>query len=135
MPLPSTTGDHATDPTALHRDTLTAIRDALDIPEAAIDGDHHQHRKTLLDRRADAVVEAIRTILAFEGNPGLVRMRVDNLRARTSQLPVTYRRYIAAAKDHPADCQVCGPGCCNPFLGIHGSTPGPHAGAAVAGVR
>jgi hypothetical protein len=129
----TTTGDHATDPTALHRDLLAAIRDALDVPLPA-DGVDRRHYEWLQRDRAQAVHAITEAVLA-DACTGCLKAATNVLRDRTRQLPVTYRRHIATAQDHPDDCQVCGPDCCSPVLGIHSSSPGPHAGAAVAGVR
>jgi transposase len=104
------TGDRAaTDPTTLHREAFELIRDALDLPLAAINGDHDQTRVRLLDRRVEATLELIRMMLMFEHDPDLIRRRIEHLRTRIDQLPVTYRRY---------GCEVHEPDepCCAPFV-------------------
>jgi hypothetical protein len=125
----TSTGDRAaTDPATLLTEFATALRDTLGIPYAALGGTHERQRAILLEKRADAAYEAAAAIAEFEEYPELIRVRIDALRTRIAQLPVMYDRYIATARDLPDDCQVCGPGCCNPFLGIHGAAPGPHSG-------
>lgn len=121
-----------TDPTALLTEFATTIRDALDLPDAAVN--HLDAEQRLRLSRANAVrIAAEMAVLAGEDTDAVART-VEWLRARIDQLPVTYERYIGPAKDHPGDCQVCGP-CCSPVLGIHGTCPGPHAGATVVSVR
>lgn len=123
----TTTGDHATDLTAL----LAAIREHLDIPKAAYGGYDKQVRL-----RYDRAISVLGTLDAFLDRGVSPARAIETLRqtART-YLHADYPTALAEARDHPADCQVCGPDCCSPVLGIHSSSPGPHAGAAVAGVR
>jgi hypothetical protein len=118
--------------TTLYREAFELIRDALDLPLAAYEDD--DQRAILLQRRADAVWGAANGLMR-DYPAKMIREGIDHLRTRVGQLPVLYRRYVGAAKEHPADCQVCGPDCCAPILGVHGVSPGPHAGAAVASVR
>jgi hypothetical protein len=124
-----------TDMAALYRDTLAAVLDALDIPYAAVDGDHDQQRQRLQDRRANEAAETVRAVLTFDDYPELIRQRVERLRVYVDRTPVRYRRYIGTAAEHPADCVVCGPGCCSPVVGVHDSCPGPLVGRTVASVR
>lgn len=124
-----TTGDRAaTDPTPLYRDLLAAIHDALDIPTPG-DGVDRTHYHWLQRDRAQAVHAITQAVLDDPTGTGCLKQATEVLRERTRQLPVTYRRHIGPARDFPEDCQVCGPGCCSPVLGIHGSCPGPRAGA------
>lgn len=122
------------DLTAIYRDALAAIHDALDIPPAALGGEHDHQRAILLERRLIAVTNATSAVLNFTSED-LVRDAIGYLRDRTSQTPVRYRRFVAAADEHPGDCIVCGPGCCAPVLGVHMSCPGPAAGRTVVSVR
>lgn len=39
------------------------------------------------------------------------------------------------ADDHPTECIVCGPGCCSPILGVHGTRAGPLVGRTVVSVQ
>jgi hypothetical protein len=123
--MPDTGDRAATDLTALYREAFELIRDAIDLPLAAFEDD--AQRAELLQRRADAVWGAVNGLMR-DYPAKMIREEIDHLRARIDQLPVLYRRYIGTAKDHPDDCQVCGPDCCRPFLGIHGSAPGPRSG-------
>jgi hypothetical protein len=126
MPSPSP----AADPATLQLELLAAVNDALDLPPAAIDGDALTWRAILLEGRAAAVRDAIRTATALAYNPERVRREIDHLRVRVSQLPVVYRRYEAD------DMRlVCGDGCHSPVDGVHDSCPGPHADATVKDAR
>lgn len=115
------------DPTAPYRDLLTAIRDALDVPLPA-EGVDRRHFEWLQRDRAQAVHAITEAVLADADCTGCVKAATGVLRDRTRQLPVTYRQHIATAKDHPGDCEVCGPGCCSPVLGIHSGAVRPVGG-------
>lgn len=113
------------DPTALYRDLLAAIRDALDIPRP---GPGETDRQAFWDLRRDRLATVLGTIDSVIDHDLTLKIVTQTLRDRVAQSPVTYRRYIAAAKDNPADCQVCGPGCCSPVLGIHSGAARPEGG-------
>lgn len=116
-----------TDSAAPYRDLLAAIRDALDIPFAHFT--NLDAEQTLRNRRVEAVGTALHMALNHHGDdPAGLAAETEHLRRRTSQLPVTYRRYIGTATDHPADCVICGPGCCSPVLGIHSGPDSPAGG-------
>lgn len=111
--------------TDAHRDLLAAIADALDVPLA-----HYTDiadEQTLRSRRAEAVRTAVRFALDAT-DPARLTFEAETLRRRTGQLPVTYRRHIATAPDHPDDCVVCGPDCCAPVLAIHSDYGRPAGG-------
>ena len=120
------------DPTAPYRDFLAAIREALDLPWPDTDTDRALFEHIQRDRLR-GVLGVLDSVLDGAGSPGT---GAEVLRDRTRELPVTYRRYIAPAEDHPADCVVCAPGaCCSPISGVHTSCPGPAAGTTVVSSR
>lgn len=126
--------DTSPDLTALHREAFAAIREALDVPYAALGSGGEHERAVLLQRRADAVW-SVALSLESRGGLELVREAVEHFKARIAQLPVTYRPVVREAKPLPVDCMVCGPGCCAPVLGVHTTCPGPLVGRTVESVR
>lgn len=88
-----------TDPdlAALHRDALEAIRDALDIPYAAIDAVSHSRRYALAEKRQEAAYTAARIIVMFADSPAVIAKAVEALRVRIDQTPVTYETLTGPA--------------------------------------
>jgi len=122
------------DLTELYREAFAAIREALDVPTAALGHEHEFARSILLQSRADAVLNAA-SALARLSSEAMIREEIEHLKARVDQTPVTYRQFIAAAGVHPDDGLICGPGCCSPVLGVHMSCPGPAVGRTAVSVR
>lgn len=72
------------------RDLLAAIRDALDVPLAALEDIHNETRLTI--RRANEV-RALATILVRETDETAIVRELARFRGRIADMPVTYRLY------------------------------------------
>lgn len=83
----------STDPAAVYRDLIAAIRDALDIPLPA-DPDAQQTFEVLQRSRVRAVLSVAEAVLGDRSMcTGCVEAATEVLRDRIQQLPVTYRPY------------------------------------------
>lgn len=95
----TTTGDHATDLTALLSDTLDTILSAVDIPYAA--GSDDAKRAEILDIRLREAVSALRCMSMSGYAPQAIAGHAADLRRRLAQWPatgyVTEAEAIAAA--------------------------------------
>lgn len=114
-----------------YRDVLAAIHEALDVPHAP-DGEYDRS----LQLRRSRAIAVLGTLDGMLGRGVRPEAAVESLRhACDTYHPVQYATAQAEAPDHPADCIVCGPGCCAPVLGVHTSCPGPLVGCTVVSTR